>query len=193
MKPRLLIGATAVAGAFAATGVIAFACIPIATLNLSQTTASPGSTITASIHAVAGKDSPPVVFHWGSVDGQVLATVTPADSGTTAQITIPSVQASGDYLIIATEPQTSGYESWGMPARAVVHVDVTGSSGQGPSIAAGSPAQTSGSGLATATGTSTGLLVLIAVGTLALGLLIVGGATALSGRGAGKAETVSKS
>ncbi|HET9051475.1 MAG TPA: hypothetical protein VFO60_07205 [Candidatus Dormibacteraeota bacterium] len=192
MKPRLLVGATAVAGAFAATGIVAFACIPIATLNLSQSTAQPGSTVTASIHAVSGAKSPPVVFHWQTVDGPVLATVTPADSGTTAQLTIPTVTQSGDYLIIATEPQTTGYETWGMPTRAVIHVDVAGGSGQ-VSLPAAAPAQTTGAGLSNVSGVSTGVLVLIAVGTLALGLLIVGGATALAGRGAGAAEPVSKS
>lgn len=192
MKPRFLFGATAVVGAFIVTGVVAYACIPIATLNLSQSTGAPGGHVTASIHQVSGADSPPVVFHWATIDGAVLATVTPADSGTTADLVIPAdVAKSGDYMIIATETQKSGYETWGMPARAVIHVEVPGSPASAAGTGGASPAQTGPAGLATESGLAPGLLALIAVGTAALGLLIVGGITTAAGRGSPKAEGVS--
>lgn len=192
MKLRIVVGSGLTVLALGVTGLVAYACIPIATLSLSQTTGAPGSEVQASIHAISGKDAPPVAFHWASVDGTVLATATPTEGGTTASLTIPSsVSQSGDYLIIATQTLASGHETWGMPARAVIHVDVPGSVAKAPANAA--VAGSSGpAGLTTGSGLGTAVLVLIAVATAAAGLLVVGGASVLAGRGAPKAEPVTK-
>lgn len=192
-KVRIVVGAGTALVALCCTAVVAFACIPIATLNLSQTSATPGSQVTATIQQISGPKNPPVVFHWGTVDGPVLATVTPGESGTTALLTIPSVTQSGNYLIVATSALRPSGQTWGLPARAAIEVNVPGSTATGVSPA-GTTMQTGPAGLATESSLGTGALVLIAVGAAALGLLVVGGATLLAGRGATpEAETVRRS
>jgi hypothetical protein len=171
-----------VAGGFAAMAalaigaVVAFACIPIAMLNLSPNSVSPGQTVKASIQQAsvrAGETANPVVFHWQTLNGQVLATATPTESGTTATFTVPQVSQPGDYLVVATQQQKPGSSSWGMPARAVLHVSVNGSapaSNSGPAAAGSS----NSAGLATAPGMSPGILALIAIGVAAVAISLAG-------------------
>lgn len=171
-----------VAGGFAALSalaigaVVAFACIPIAMLNLSPTSVSPGQSVTASIQQISvspGSTALPVVFHWQTLNGPVLATATPGQFGTTATFTVPQVSQAGDYLVVATQQQKQGSSSWGMPARAVLHV-----SANGAAPAANSGATAAGSsnsaGLTTEAGLSTGLLALIAIGVAAVAISLVG-------------------
>lgn len=67
-----------------------------------------------------------MTFHWNAVDGPVLATVQPGDSATTATFQIPADAKGGDYLIWATQPQMvypkGQFPTWGMPAKASIHV-----------------------------------------------------------------------
>lgn len=191
-----------VAGGFAAMAalaigaVVAFACIPIAMLNLSPNTVSPGQTVTASIQQISvnpGQTAPPVTFHWQTLNGPVLATATPGEFGTTATFTVPSsVSQSGDYLVVATQQQQQGSSSWGMPARAVLHVSVNGSA---PASSSGSTAAGSSNtaGLETASSMSPGILALIAIGVAAVAISLAGLAVWGVERRAAGAQRVSRS
>ena len=139
-------------------------------------TVSPGQSVTASIQAISvnpGQTAPPVVFHWQTLTGQVLATATPGQYGTTATFTVPQVSQSGDYLVISTQTQQQGSSTWGMPARTVLHVTVNGSA---PANSSGSAAASSSNtaGLATSSALSPGILALIAIGVAAVAVSLVG-------------------
>lgn len=186
-------GGFAVMAALAIGAVVAFACIPIAMLNLSPSgTVSPGQTVTANIQQVtSGKTTVPVQFHWQTLNGQVLATATPSQLGTHATFTVPQVSQSGDYLVIATQAQAPGASTWGMPARAILHVSVNGSA---PAASSGSTAVSSSNsaGLTSAAGLSTGILALIGVGVAAVAISLVGLAVwGVERRGAARAQRVS--
>ena len=172
-------GGLGVMTALAIGAVVAFACVPISMLNLTPNTVSPGQSVTASIQAISvnpGSTAPPVVFHWQTLNGPVLATATPGAYGTSATFAVPSVQSSGDYLVVATQVQQTGSSTWGMPARAVLHVQVSGSSG-GASLGNTVPATTNTAGLSTSSSLSPGLLALIGIGVAAIAVSLVGLAT----------------
>lgn len=172
-------GGIAVMTALAIGAIVAFACVPISMLNLTPSTVSPGQSVTASIQAQAanpGQSRPPVVFHWQTLNGPVLATANPGPNGTSATFTVPSVQASGDYLVVATQVQAPGTTTWGMPARAVLHVQVAGSSG-GTTLGNSVPATTNTAGLLSSSSLSPGLLALIGIGVAAVAVSLVGLAT----------------
>ena len=174
-----LAGGFAVMTALAIGAVVAFACIPISMLNLTPNTVSPGQSVTASIQAISvnpGQTAPPVVFHWQTLNGPVLATASPGAFGTSATFTVPSVQSSGDYLVVATQVQQTGSSTWGMPARSVLHVQVSGSSG-GSTLGNTVPATANTAGLSTSSALSPGLLALIGIGVAAIAVSLVGLAT----------------
>ncbi|HEX2064325.1 MAG TPA: hypothetical protein VHE80_07875 [Acidimicrobiales bacterium] len=108
------------------TGVAAFACTNLATLNLSGPSAGPGESITAtgSSFAVAEAGAPqsPVQLRWNGVDGEVLAEVTPDTAGSiSATFTVPQAEP-GQYVIVATQRDAEGEDEFGTPARAVFEV-----------------------------------------------------------------------
>lgn len=105
-------------------GAVAFACTNLATLNLDKAAGMAGDPValTGSSFAVPSKTRPgpviPVVVHWNGVDGPVLATVMPDEAGNiSAEFTIPEGQA-GYYVIVATQRNAEGVDSYGTPARA---------------------------------------------------------------------------
>ena len=172
-------GALGVMTALTIGAVVAFACISMAVLNLTPNTVAPGQTVTASIQGIsgsAGSTQPPVVFHWQTLNGPTLASVAPGPNGTSATFTVPSVQSSGDYLVVATQTQSSGSSTWGMPARAVLHVQVSGSAA-GSSLGNSGPATTNTAGLSTSSSLSGGILALIGIGVAASAVSLVGLAT----------------
>lgn len=166
----------------------AFACIPIAMLNLSPSEATPGSTVTATIIQIAGADAPPVTFHWQSVDGPILAVAQPTEKGTQATFTVPEVSKAGDYLVVATQPLRAGRQTWGMPARAVLHV-VTPGGGPVVPAAGGTTIPARPAGLVTDPGIGIGGLALIALAVAGAGLMLVGVATWAVSRGQGTPQT----
>lgn len=97
------IGAIAVA---MTTAVAAWACTNLATLNLSESAVMPGQTIevTGSSFRTAERGGQPVVFHWSSPDGPVLAEVAPDPTGqVVASVTIPAEAQPGFYAMVATQ------------------------------------------------------------------------------------------
>jgi hypothetical protein len=90
-------------------GAAAFACANLATLNLSTGSARPGTTITftgagfAVPRASTGLTPTPVVVHWESEGGPVIAEVVPDRYGSlSAQFTVPEARP-GTYIIVATQ------------------------------------------------------------------------------------------
>jgi hypothetical protein len=99
----------AIGAVLAGTGMAAYACANLATLNLSTGSARPGATVTltgASFivpRAGTGLDPTPVVVHWQAEDGPVLAEATPDRFGTiSATFTVPEARP-GTYAIVATQ------------------------------------------------------------------------------------------
>ena len=117
----------------AATAAVAYACTNLATLDLSQASGAPGASLTAT----GSSFSPhaPVLLHWNSLTGPVLARVEASPSGAIAATAkVPATAVAGDYVIVATET-INGQAAFGTPARATFQV-------VGPGGATGSPSQT---------------------------------------------------
>ena len=168
-KGTLLFAAAAAASLV--VGTAAFACTNLATLNLSSTAGKGGDviTVTGSSFQVGRGDAPtlPVKFHWNSVDGPVLAEVTPDRAGNvSATFAVPD-GAPGYYILVATQKDARGIDTYGTPARA--SFQILGPNGQsvvapvGGSAAATLPSEPS----------STGVIALT-VGLGALGLALFG-------------------
>ncbi|MGH9265375.1 MAG: hypothetical protein ACRD1D_11865 [Acidimicrobiales bacterium] len=100
----------ATVGAFVAgVGAAASACASLATLNLSTGTGEPGAHVTftgaafAVPRASTGLTPTPVVVHWQSDDGPVLAEATPDRYGSiSASFTVPEARP-GTYVIVAVQ------------------------------------------------------------------------------------------
>lgn len=124
-RPAVLAWAVGAAGAIVlAVASAAFACTNLATLILSSGRGHPGNTITLTgasfIYPRTGSDQPPtpVVIHWQSELGPVLATVTPDRFGSiSASFTVPEA-APGIYVIVATQltPRVPAGAPAGTPA-----------------------------------------------------------------------------
>lgn len=179
---RIVLALAVAAAASVLGAAAALACIPIATLNLSQQEAAPGAQMTASMHQASAAVGP-VLLHWGAVDGPVLASAVPdPDSGLTVSFKLPDNAAPGYYTVVATQDLKPGSATWGMPARAVVHVVSPGGAPVGESTLPSVPVLTRPTGLAVGGGPDIGLLAVIGLAAAAVGLLAAGGAALLLGR-----------
>lgn len=133
----------------------------------------------ALISEVSGSQVPPVTFHFKTVDGPVLATVQPGDNDTRATFTIPAGTPGGDYLIWATQPfkqySIGQFPTWGMPAKAVIHVLTPDAAQQVYAGDAAVQTQVRPSGLVASSKArvSTATVIVIAVITLVVALVVV--------------------
>ena len=156
------------------------ACTSLATLNVGQAQAAPGTDVqvTGSSFQTTDKGASAVSVRWNAVDGPVLASVVPDASGAiSATITVPANLQAGDYILVATQNDKTGQPAFGTPAR--LAFEVTGS---GAAAAAPAPATQSAAPIAASNGLGVGSATLLALGGLALlGLLlfVVGAATFL--------------
>jgi hypothetical protein len=161
----------AVAAASVVVGTAAFACTNLATLNLSSTAGKAGDviTVTGSSFAVGRGDAPtlPVQFRWNGVDGMVLAEAIPDRAGNvSASFTVPE-GAPGYYVLVATQKDARGVDTYGTPARA--SYQILGPNGQSvvtpaaASAAAAVPVEPSSSGI-----------IALTVGLGVLGLALFG-------------------
>ncbi len=170
-KGTLLFAAGAVASLV--VGAAAFACTNLATLNLSSTAGKAGDvvTVTGSSFAVGRGDAAtlPVQLRWNGVDGMVLAEATPDRAGNiSATFTVPDGMP-GYYVIVATQKDAKGIDTYGTPARA--SYQILGPNGQ--SVVAGPAASTAA--VLPAEPSSTGIIALtVALGLLGLGLFAAG-------------------
>lgn len=112
LSAGLLLTSPAMAGADAAT------------LSLSVTAAHVGDVVIASGSGyTAGPDTPPpVVLHWGTVDGPDVAHAVPdAKGGITTLFRVPDGQP-GEGVVVAVQRNVAGADSAGTPARASLQV-----------------------------------------------------------------------
>ena len=141
----------------------AYACTNLAELNLSSGAGQAGMqvTVTGSAFAKTPKNTP-VQLHWNSLDGPVLASVTPDAAGAIGPmtITIPSDAKPGYYVIVATQIElATGLNPWGLPTRAGFQVVGPGATPVGVSAPVSA-------GLSNSSGVSGGFVAL----TAALGI-----------------------
>ena len=170
-KGTLLFGAVAAAIVF--VGAAAFACTNLATLNLSSTAGKAGDvvTVTGSSFAVGRGDAPtfPVQLRWNGVNGAVLAETVPDKAGNiSATFTVPE-GAPGYYVLVATQKDARGVDTYGTPARA--SYQILGPNGQ--SVVA--PPAASAAAAVPSEPSSTGIIALtVGLGVLGLGLFGAG-------------------
>ena len=152
-KGGLAFGAVAVAAVV--VGAAASACTNLATLNLSSTAGKAGDTVTVtgSSFAVGRGDAPtlPVQLRWNGVNGMVLAEAVPDRAGNiSTTFTVPE-GAPGYYVLVATQKDARGVDTYGTPARA--SYQILGPSGQSvvtPAVSAAAapvPAEPSSGGI----------------------------------------------
>ena len=164
----LLLGFGAVGAGLLFAASSAFACTNLATLNLSQAAGTSGQPITLTRSSFKFATDPiPVIVHWGSANGPVLATVNPDTLGNiSASITIPDAQP-GYYTMVATQT-VKGFDYYGTPARAAFQILTPGQ----PANIAPNAVQ---AGTSAPTTSSTGIIALmVAMGVLGLALFAGG-------------------
>ena len=173
LKKKGALFAIPAAAAAVFVGAAAFACTNLATLNLSSNAGKAGDVITVTgTSFAAGRDgasSLPVQLHWNGVDGKVLAEAVPDKAGNiSATFTVPE-GAPGYYVLVATQKDASGVDTYGTPARA--SYQILGPNGQ--SVVA-PPAPATATSLP-AEHTSTGIIALtVGLGLLGIGLFAAG-------------------
>ena len=135
--------------ALGAGGVAAFACTNLATAAVSSSTGRAGETLTFTGSSFAapeeGAPPSPVVVHWGSAGGPVLAELAPDARGSVSgSFSVPQA-GPGHFVIVATQVDAEGEPQFGTPAR--VPFEVVGANGESvpPPVTDGAPLS-SGSG-----------------------------------------------
>jgi len=165
-----------VVAALVITTAGAFACTNISTLNISDSSGRPGSTVVITGTSF-GNSSPtgrrtstplPVRVRWNGTDGEMLAEVLPDSAGNiSASVTIPPQAAPGHYVIFAVQQDADGYHMYGTPARIAYEVlTPDGRPAPPPAVASAEPSARAG-----ASGLPLALVVLGALG----GTLFVAG------------------
>lgn len=156
----------------AATAAFAYACTNLATLNLSSATGQAGEQLTVTGSSFGAE--PDVTLRWNSVEGSELATVTPDQAGNIqATVTVPEDAQPGYYVVVATQTNEEGSQTFGGPARAAFQV--VGPAGD--TLVAPQPGAEQLAQFATesATGISPGMIALTALlGVVGLGLFGAG-------------------
>lgn len=170
----------------ALTGVVllaavAWACVPVATLEASPAQAQPGETLEVSGRFYA--NGIPATIHFGGLDGPVLATVVPDNRVIETTVRIPSGTEPGNYVLVANQERPDGGTLWGVPSRVLVTVTAPGGapvlSGSAVALA---PAVGRAPGLVEQEGLGVGELALVAVGVAGIALFMAGMAALLAGR-----------
>lgn len=173
--------AVAMAGVLGMSIAGVLACTSLATLNVAQGQAAPGSDVqvTGSSFQTTDKGASAVSVRWNAVDGPVLASLAPDASGSiSGTITVPANLQPGDYILVATQTDKTGQPAFGTPARLAFEV-----SGTATAAPAAAPATQTAAPVATSNGAGVGGATLGALAGLALlGLLLflVGAATFVS-------------
>lgn len=117
----------AVVGGLLLAGVAtAWACVALASVELTPGKAASGSQVTAKLSNFNTSDPTfsAVELHWGSINGPVLASALGpqlAASGNKMNFIVPDGEA-GNYVVIATQYDSSGAPAFGTPARATLTV-----------------------------------------------------------------------
>lgn len=164
----------------------AWACVPVASLQVSPQEAAPGDALT-----VTGRyyNENPVELRWDGLDGRVLATITPENRSIDGTIRVPANAEPGNYTLVATQEAEQGSSTWGIPSRALV--SVVGDGGA-PVMGAelGVDATERVPALMQTESVGTGEFALVALGVAGVALFAAGAAAMMAGRSRrGAAET----
>lgn len=137
-RQRLLVIVVGMAGMVLAASA-AFACANLVTINVSEHSATPGSTVTFRVDATRDDPAPDaeqprevsdVVVRWNGHDGQELARGRSVNRTMSGSITIPDDVAPGRYMILANQTYTdTGVPVPGAPARTTIEVTAAQASG----------------------------------------------------------------
>ncbi len=161
------------------TAMSAWACTNLATLNLSRSAVAAGDSIevTGSSFRTAERGGQDVLVRWNGTEGEVLAQVTPDETGqVVASVTVPADAQPGYYLMVATQDvaEEDGQiaagglsPAFGTPARVSVQV---GQPTVAPAAPTASPQVAASDGMSTTLVLLTGLLALGGLGLFAGGL-----------------------
>ncbi|MDQ4069614.1 MAG: hypothetical protein M3203_09140 [Actinomycetota bacterium] len=183
---RAILGA---AGGFAALIMAAsssFACASLALIEVNPSVVRPGQEVSWKGTFFA-KDEP-VQIRWNALDGPVLATGVPpsADNGlhgnwrfVEGTMTIPDNLQPGTYLVVATQNPVRGTNTWGIPARTVVHVS-DGSPVLGASPDRAVPARPDA--FVEEESVSAGTILMVGLGAAGIAMFVVGIALAFAAR-----------
>lgn len=161
-------------------GVTAYACVNLASLNLSAASGRPGDAVTITgssfnIICVCGPQVPPtpVKIRWNGIKGEVMAEMMPDKAGTiSASFTVPAVKP-GYYVIVATQhDETYHIDAAGTPARATFEV----LSATGQSVVGSGELATAGPSTDESTST---LLMALTMGLGVAGLALFAGGSAV--------------
>jgi len=169
-RKRMVVGLGGAAAVVVVAGAAAFACTNLATLNLSSTAGKSGDTVTVTgspfrVDRTDVTKSNPVVLHWNGVDGAVLAQTKPDKAGNiSASFSVPDGQP-GYYVLVATQRDAKGADSYGTPARA--SYQILGANGQSVVQPASTPSAAVGSD------SSSAGIIALTVGLGALGLALL--------------------
>lgn len=164
--------------AILASASAAWACASLAALDLATPTATPGQEV-AFKGTFFNKDNP-VEIRWDSLDGQVLATVSPDTFSeglhgnwrfADGTFTVPADAKAGNYLVIANQEAADGTNTWGIPARTLLQVG-DGSPLLGESFAPARPERPDS--FLTEESTTVGTLVVVGVGTAGIAMFLSG-------------------
>ncbi len=187
LSPRFGLVGLAVTVGLVAVAAVAWACIPVATLEASPTEVKPGQQVTVT-GAQYGEKSP-VVIRFNALDGPVLASLTPAKDGlVNGTVTIPADARPGNYVLVATQEAVRGETTWGVPSRALVRVVGDGGA---PVLGTAVSAPETGRPAGLDRGDSsvgTGALVLTGIGVAGVAMFLAGMAALMTGRRRGAAE-----
>ncbi len=128
-RHRLSAGVLAAVVALVAGTAVRAEAVTLATLELSTDRARAGDEVT--FRGWYYNDVHPVLIHWETVDGPVLATVTPDTFGVvhnhwrsiTGSLRIPTDASAGTHLLLASQDFARPAKiTFGVPARAEIHV-----------------------------------------------------------------------
>ncbi len=175
---KVLVAAGMALGLLASSAMSASACTNLSVLSgLLQ--GRQGSAITFTGHGF-DTGSNPIVLHWGSLQGPVIAQSRPDAFGNfKATFNVPKGIANGTYVIIATQADKDGQAVFGTPARVSFQVGlpVAAQGHHSGTVTAGAPvnapvaAAVSPSALPAWTG-SIALIAFLGVLVFAIGILL---------------------
>lgn len=104
----------------AVSAAAAYACTNLSSLDLSSGSGAPGTSFSAT--GSSFQPSAPVLLHWNSLTGPVMAKVNASATGAIAAAAkIPATATPGEYVVVATQT-VQGQPVFGTPARASFQV-----------------------------------------------------------------------
>jgi hypothetical protein len=128
-RRRGLVALFLTAGAVLLHAASGWACASLASVEATPNVVRPGQEV-AWRGTFFIKDEP-VQLRWNALDGPLLATATPPgpDNGlhgnwrfVDGTFTVPADARAGTYVLIATQTAVKGSQTWGVPARGLIHV-----------------------------------------------------------------------